>query len=106
MAIEALSDIRKAGTSAWAAGGGSLTWSSTILDFGSIPVHSKSFSVPDASAVVGSKFNFVFAPTNDEAEMDMIVASGVCLTNGIITVYAHAVPGPVSGTRSFNYFLG
>ena len=57
----------------------------------------------------GSGFSIpvgLIAAAGDELEMDGIKVSGVCLTNGTITVYIDASPGFIAGGRNFAYTLG
>lgn len=54
------------------------------------------FSVPVALLAAGG----------DELEMDGINVSGICTTNGTITVYVNASPGYIAGGRTFAYSLG
>ena len=100
------SDAAGVGTWQTPSGGAGVTWKSATLDLGTVPVYSKALTIADASATTTSKINIVHAPVNDEAEMDVILPTAVCLVNGTITVYVHAVPGPVTGNHNFNYFLG
>lgn len=66
----------------------------------------KSFTFSDASAFTNSKIIMVPAPDSDEYEMDNFVCAAYCATNGTITAYITAIPGPVTGTRTFNYTIG
>lgn len=76
------------------------------LDFGSIPQINKSFSWSDAGAATSNKIIMVPAPDSDEYEMDNFTCCAYCTVNGTITAYITAIPGPVTGTRKFNYVLG
>lgn len=48
----------------------------------------------------------LLSASKDELEMDGINASAVCLTNGVVTIYANAGPGFVAGGYPFAYSLG
>lgn len=85
---------------------GALAWGSATLDFGAVPTYSGVFTLFDVSALTTSRICVTPAPASDEAEMDGFALQAACYADGIITVYAHAVPGPVTGSRNFNYFLG
>ncbi len=73
------------------------------VDVGTVPVYSKAVSVLDPLALVGDVYEVTQAPDSDEYEMDGLVCSGYCNTNGTITIFVHAVPGPISGTRKVTY---
>ena len=75
------------------------------VNFGSTPVHSKTFTVVDADSTTANKVFICGTAVSDEAEMDSITYAAKS-NNGTITVYANAQPGPVSGERTFYYFLG
>lgn len=79
---------------------------SVSVDFGSIPVHACRFTINDSGALVAGRVTLIPAPASDEAEMDALMCSAACFSDGVITCYVHAVPGPVSGIHNFNYFLG
>lgn len=79
---------------------------SVTLDFGAIPVDSKGFTFSDGSVTTSSKIVMTPAPDSDEYEMDGIMCGAYCAVNGTITAFATAHPGPVVGTRNFNYILG
>jgi hypothetical protein len=83
--------------------GGSVSGTQTSLDFGATPMYSKSFQVADASATPGDKYLITASPNGDEYEMDGILCHGFCSSSGFITVYAHAIPGPIVGTKSIVY---
>jgi len=78
---------------------------SATVDFGTKPVYNKSFTVIDAACTASNKVFICGTATTDEAEFDAITYAAKA-NNGTITVYANAQPGPVSGTRTFYYFLG
>lgn len=87
-----------------------LTWSRVLvgataaaLSFGTVPVYAKAFTISDGGANVGDSFMVTTDPTGDEYEMDALMLQGKCLTAGFITIYAHAVPGPVTGIRNIKY---
>ena len=79
---------------------------SVTLDFGSIPVISKGFSFADALATTASKIIMTAAATSDDLEMDGFSCAAYCAVAGTVLAYVQALQGPVSGTRTFNYFLG
>lgn len=76
------------------------------LDFGTVPVRSKAFSISDGSVTTSSKIIMAPSADSDEYEMDGFACSAYCAVNGTITAFVQAVPGPVSGQRKFNYVLG
>lgn len=88
-----------------AGGGSSVSTKQVTLDFGSIPTYSKSITFSDASITASSKILMVAHAESDELEMDGFVCSVQCGA-GVATAYIHAVPGPVTGTRKFNYVIG
>lgn len=79
---------------------------SVTLDFGSTPVYSKSFSFSDGTVTTSSKILMAAAASSDEYEMDGFSCSAYCAVDGTITAFVHALPGPVTGGRTFNYVLG
>ncbi len=88
-----------------AGGGGGSSSKSIVLDFGSVPVYTKAITFTDVEILVTSKILMTPAGISDEQEMDNFV----CAVNprvGSATVYATAIPGPVTGTRTFNYIIG
>ena len=78
---------------------------SVVLDFGSVPVYTKAMSFVDVDILVTSKILMTPAGTSDELEMDNFVCA-VHPAAGSAVVYVAAVPGPVTGTRTFNYLIG
>ena len=89
-----------------ASGGSSGPASKTVvLDFGSIPVYAKSLSFVDVDILATSKVIMTSAGTSDELEMDNF-ACAVKPSTGSAIVYATALPGPVTGNRTFNYIIG
>jgi hypothetical protein len=84
-------------------GGGAVTGSAATVDFGAVPRYAGSFQIVDVSATVGDKYMVTPVPDGDEYEMDTIIFSAHCISNGTITVYAHAVPGPVTGIKNLIY---
>jgi len=78
---------------------------SATVDFGTTPVYNKSFTVVDADCTTSNKVFICGTAATDEAEFDAITYAAKA-NNGTITVYANAQPGPVSGARTFYYFLG
>lgn len=93
-------------------GGGSLTVTEVTLDFGVVPVGSKSFDITDAAATTASKIVMVASANPaagrqaDELEMDGLTCAAVCLVDGTIKAFVVATPGPVTGQYKFNYTLG
>lgn len=78
---------------------------SATVDFGTKPVYNKSFTVVDANSTAAKKVFICGTASTDEPEFDAITYAAKANV-GSITVYANAQPGPVSGTRTFYYFLG
>jgi hypothetical protein len=85
---------------------GSSAPTEVTLDFGTVPTHSKGFSFADAGAVVGQRVVMTPQADGDEYEMDGFTCAAHVVDAGSIAVYVHAMPGPVRGTRKFNYVLG
>lgn len=92
-------------TATSAGGGGTASLAQATVDFGSVPVQSKSFVVVDAALSATSKVVITAHAESDELEMDMITYAALP-GSGQMTVFASALPGPVSGTRKFNYLIG
>ena len=86
--------------------GGGLTLSQVSADFGTVPVYSQQFVFSDASVTTTSKLIMTHHPVSDEAEMDGFICSAHCSVDGTVTAYVHAIPGPVTGSRLFNYSIG
>jgi len=88
------------------------TFYTTEVDFGATPVYSKKFEIAHAGALVTNKVMIVqsaAAATGraaDENEMDAIVGSGYVSGAGIITLFLHGLPGPVTGKYNVNYLIG
>ena len=84
----------------------------TTLDFGSVGMYSKSFTITDIEAVTTNKILISASSkpasgrSQDELEMDNFSCSAVCSVNGQIIINISAVPGPVTGQYVFNYTLG
>ncbi len=92
-------------------GGGTLDIKQTEIDFGTIPVSEKSFTITDASVVVTSRIigNVVYeTPTGkelDELEMDSLdlkFAPG----SGQFTLYARGLDGYIADKFKVNYLVG
>lgn len=87
---------------------GALTISETEIDFGTIPVYEKVFTVTDASISSTSEIIAVQsgrAATDKEADensMDFLVCNATPGT-GEFTLNVKALPGPVSGKFKINY---
>lgn len=86
-------------------GGGSATVKQVSLDFGSVPVYSKAISFADANISATSKVTMTAHAEGDELEMDGFSCAVQC-GSGVATAYIHAIPGPVTGIRKFNYLIG
>ena len=85
-------------------GGSSTSLKQVTLDFGTVPVYSKAITFNDDLTAI-SVVTMTAHATSDELEMDgfsCAVKSGV----GNATAYIQAIPGPVTGTRIFNYLVG
>lgn len=99
-------------TGATGGGGGSAAVTEVTLDFGSVPVGTKSFTFADAGVTTASRI--VMTPSAnpapgrsfDELEMDSFMCAAVCLVDGTVSVAVTAHPGPVTGQYNFNYILG
>lgn len=79
--------------------------SSATVDFGTTPTYNKSFTVTDAECTESKKVFICGTAASDEAEFDSITYAAKA-GNGFFTVYAIVLPGPISGNRTFYYFLG
>lgn len=85
---------------------------SITLDFGNIPVFSKTFSFSHVGALITQNVLMTVSakmPVGvalDELEMDSISVSAYVSAPGIISVLAIANPGPIIGERNFNYQVG
>lgn len=86
-------------------GGSSATVYQTILDFGSVPVYSKAITFTNAAISTNSKIVMTPHAESDELEMDGF-SIAVQAGSGTATAYIQAIPGPVTGTRKFNYLIG
>lgn len=96
------------GGSSWqptAAAGVASIFQST-LDFGTVPVLSKSFAIANAKATAGIKVVMTPAADSDEYEMDGFACAAYCAANGTVTAFVHALSGSVKGARKFNYIMG
>jgi len=76
-----------------------------VVSLGTKPVYSKSFTISDVDAKTTSKIFMTLSPTDDGAEMDGISISAHCKTNGTLTCYAVANPGPVKGNITVSYII-
>jgi hypothetical protein len=97
---------------------GGLTWQcldmskgsvlSAEIDFGSIPTYSKTFTVSSPGITTSHKIvvtqsaEAATGRSQDENEMDALILSAVAGTDQF-TLYATAVPGPVTGKYKINY---
>lgn len=82
------------------------TIGTVTIDFGTAPVYSKAMSVAYSNISPGQKVMLTAAAADDEMEMDMIVASAYVPSGNTLQIYAHAHPGPVTGTRTLNVMVG
>lgn len=105
MAIAAVSDIKRAGTSAFAAGGGSSVTSSASVTV-TPGQYQVDVAVSDASALATSKILCQLAP-NDDWDADDLADFEVFATPlaGSV-VFTIARPGPIVGTFLILYTLG
>lgn len=81
------------------------TLKTAVVSLGTKAVYSNSFTIADASAKTTSKVFITLSPTDDSAEMDGIQISAYCKTNGTLTCYAVANPGPVKGNITVSYII-
>jgi hypothetical protein len=72
------------------------------MSLGSVPVYSKHMTFEHVLAKTTSIISLTAHPDADELEMDGLVCSAGCNTDGIIDLYITAVPGPIIGARTFN----
>jgi hypothetical protein len=88
------------------------TFYTVEVDFGTTPLYSLKVTVNHVGALVTQKVMIVqsgAAATGravDENEMDAIIGSGYVSASGVITLFLHAVPGPVTGKYNVNYLIG
>ena len=90
------------------------------IDFGANAVYSTTGTISDAFAIANSTYvtavsmyasgassNGVSTTSyyGDEGEFDNFQCSAYVSSNGVISYYIVATPGPVSNTRFFNYIL-
>lgn len=90
------------------------------VDFGPIPIYSEAGTISDPRAIANSTYvtsvsmwacaaasngSVTTAYYGDEGEFDNFDCSAYVSSNGVISYYIVATPGPVSNTRFFNYIL-
>jgi hypothetical protein len=93
---------------------------SIAIDFGANDVYTVSGTISDSKAVVNSTYRSIVsmyasaADTDgttstvfygDELEFDNFNCAAYVSSNGVISYYIEASPGPVANTRIFNYIL-
>jgi hypothetical protein len=76
------------------------------LDFGTLPVWGKAFTVSDGSVTTSNKIMVHPNPNSDEYEMDSFACSAYCSVNGTVNIMIQTTPGPVQGSYNFTYSLG
>lgn len=110
MAIEALSDIARAGNSAFAGGGSGI--SATVEIDSATPYISKFFIVSVPGAVAGQKvicspsLDMPIGVAQDELEADPITVAGVVSGPGSVRMLVASVNGsPIGGKRNINLVL-
>jgi hypothetical protein len=106
MAIEAVSDIRRSGTSAFAGGGGASVSSASVTVTVTPGRYQTDVTVTDAAATGASKVLCQLAP-NTDWDADDLADLGVFATplEGSI-VFTITRPGPIVGTFLILYTLG
>lgn len=88
------------------------TFYTVEVDFGAIPKYTLRTTINHSEAATNQNVMVVqsgAAATGrvaDENEMDAVVGSGYVSAPGIITLFLHAVPGPVTGKYNINYLIG
>lgn len=93
-----------------ASSGGGATWTEVEIDFGSLPVFDKLFTITDASSTTSSKIiisesgKAATGRVSGDAQWDNIQMAANP-GNGSFTVYAKAFPGPVVGKRKIHYTI-
>lgn len=93
------------------ASSGSATITEVEVDFGTIPVYNKTFTVTDASVsssskIVASQSGAAATGRNaDENEMDALTCRGLPGT-GSFTLICSSHDGPVVGKYKINYLIG
>jgi hypothetical protein len=83
-------------------GGGGSSIQQTTIDFGSVPVRNKSFTIPLLGCLPTSKIIVMEGPT-DEWEMDPAIFIPVPGTNEFICNVAIQTPIGIVCTRTINY---
>ncbi len=107
--MEALSDILKAGVSAFAAGGGggSVVYpnqvTTTIL--ANAPLVSKTITVTDANAIAGRKVLVSLCYESDNNELNPINYTSTVPTGGSFKIYLYGIEGRISGLFRFHYTI-
>lgn len=82
------------------------------LDFGAIPVASKSFKItlpvgsPSGRISMTASAKPVAGRSMDELEMDNFACATNCSIGGTLNAFISAIPGPVMGSYNFNIILG
>lgn len=76
------------------------------LDFGTSAVYAKQFVITTVPVIAGIKVIMTPSGESDEYEMDGLICAAKATNTDEITAYVRAVPGPVSGNRTFNLFIG
>lgn len=88
--------------------GGSSTWTETEIDFGTLPIWDKRFSITDAAVSGSSKImpipsgNVGTSRKGNDQEWDNLILAASAGT-GAFTLIAIAIPGPVVGKRKVFY---
>jgi hypothetical protein len=112
MAIEALRDISRGGTSAFAGGGGGGTFYVATVDFGTVPRLEAIFDVAVAGAAVGQKvvasasLDMPGSVAEDELEMDMLAVAGRVLSTDNVRLIVASLGSGITGQRNINLILG
>ena len=86
-------------------GSGSVSLKQVTLDFGTVPTYSKAITFTDAEISPSSKVTMTAHAESDELVMDGFSVA-VQAESGTATAYIQVIPGPVTGTRKFNYLIG
>jgi len=100
------------GSGGGGSGGGTASVSTVTVDFGTMPVSSKSFVVPVTGAMLGQKviavpsLDMPVGVDEDELEMDMLTCAARVMAADSVKLVVASVGGSVSGQRAFNILVG
>lgn len=94
-----------------ASGGAGASWTETEIDFGSLPIKDKTFTITDAAVSGSSKImvvpsgNVATSRVGNDLEWDNLLL-GAIASAGSFILTALAFPGPIVGKRKVFYTVG